>query len=472
MKNRKIYYILIVLIIASCNKWLDISPRTEVKDEEIFTNETGFYDAIMSCYLKMNGRTLYGENLTMTSIEYLAQHWDLDVNNQKNERLISDFKYKSDYPKGVIKSIYSSLYNVIAQANLVLKNIDLQAKNVLSEESMKHIKAEALAIRGNCHFEVLRLFGQLPQNANTKVLLPYAELLTKEKIPYYTYNHFVDKILNDLNTSEDLLKEIGDDDNFKKYGTKFNSDNNHLSYRRYRINYYSVKALKARLFLYIGNNTKAYEFAKNVIDSSGVKLSGDTDLDANRYSLPEEFIFALSKRNLYDQTDKLFKEELNISSNKLKNGIFKGRSIASNNRYNKVWGTVTTETGSEKPYLKKFTRPEGLKKTPSFTLNTVVPIIRLSEMYLIVMEASDNINEINKLYTQYMLERNEQVKGFSSLNEVKSEIINEYRREFFGEGYMFYVYKRLGAKSMLWKNDREISENDYIIPLPDSEIKK
>ena len=33
---------------------------------------------------------------------------------------------------------------------------------------------------------------------------------------------------------------------------------------------------------------------------------------------------------------------------------------------------------------------------------------------------------------------------------------------------MFYTYKRLAAKNMLWNND-EITEDDYIIPLPATE---
>ncbi|MFR7875335.1 MAG: hypothetical protein ACLU4J_02470 [Butyricimonas paravirosa] len=36
---------------------------------------------------------------------------------------------------------------------------------------------------------------------------------------------------------------------------------------------------------------------------------------------------------------------------------------------------------------------------------------------------------------------------------------------------MFYTYKRLGEKNMLWKVDRDVTENDYVVPLPSSELK-
>ena len=50
-----------------------------------------------------------------------------------------------------------------------------------------------------------------------------------------------------------------------------------------------------------------------------------------------------------------------------------------------------------------------------------------------------------------------------------TEIVREYRREFFAEGQMFYTYKRLGIKNMLWKTDREVGEQDYVAPLPATE---
>ena len=56
-----------------------------------------------------------------------------------------------------------------------------------------------------------------------------------------------------------------------------------------------------------------------------------------------------------------------------------------------------------------------------------------------------------------------------SQEQLTTEIMREYRREFFGEGQMFYTYKRLGEKNMLWKTDREVGEQDYIVPLPSTE---
>ena len=41
---------------------------------------------------------------------------------------------------------------------------------------------------------------------------------------------------------------------------------------------------------------------------------------------------------------------------------------------------------------------------------------------------------------------------FASLDAAKAEMTEEYRREFFAEGQMFYCYKRNAAKSMMFSS--------------------
>jgi hypothetical protein len=48
-------------------------------------------------------------------------------------------------------------------------------------------------------------------------------------------------------------------------------------------------------------------------------------------------------------------------------------------------------------------------------------------------------------------------------------IIDEYRREFFGEGQMFYAYKRVNAPNMLWRVEA-VTEDNYVVPLPQTEF--
>lgn len=98
MKKIFIYTTLLcsALLSVSCNDWLDVKPQAQVEIEDLFKKTKGFEDALMSCYIKMNDASLYGKSMTMTNLEYLAQHWDHTSGNYREEDKLKDFQYKTD----------------------------------------------------------------------------------------------------------------------------------------------------------------------------------------------------------------------------------------------------------------------------------------------------------------------------------------------------------------------------------------
>lgn len=147
-------------------------------------------------------------------------------------------------------------------------------------------------------------------------------------------------------------------------------------------------------------------------------------------------------------------------------------NTGSNNRYSRWWGEVTNGIGGTNPYYKKYMQNEGSGSDADKLNNRwLVPLLRLSEMYLIAMEATDNLDEANSLYTKYMLARNVQVSDyFFDLGWVQGETVFEMRIEFMAEGQMFFTYKRIGSTDMFF-DYMTITEEDYIIPVPESELK-
>ena len=197
----------IALVAGGCNDWLDVKPKSQAESEELFSREQGFKDALTACYIKMNSTSLYGMELMVSSIEYMAQFWDFTNNNDRNAKLFKDFDYSSSLVESTFKSIYSNFYNTIVQANSVLENLQLHGEVIENEKLRKMIEAEALGIRAFCHFDILRLFGQLPQNATIHVQLPYAKTVGVETIPYYTFDDYVGLVLDDINKAQNLFKE-------------------------------------------------------------------------------------------------------------------------------------------------------------------------------------------------------------------------------------------------------------------------
>ena len=83
----------IALVAGGCNDWLDVKPKSQAESEELFSREQGFKDALTACYIKMNSTSLYGMELMVSSIEYMAQFWDFTNNNDRNAKLFKDFDY-------------------------------------------------------------------------------------------------------------------------------------------------------------------------------------------------------------------------------------------------------------------------------------------------------------------------------------------------------------------------------------------
>lgn len=494
---RKIIYFaalcLVCLGLTSCNDWLDVQQDNEQKEEDIFKKETGFRNALTNCYMDLADRDAYGENLTMTSIECLGNLWQLP--NPETSSYNEDYKaayylrtyqYDVDDSKDVIEAIYGKLFNVITQANMVINHAKANKNVFNSEKNYSIILGEAYALHALCQMDVLRLFGQLPQNATKQVSLPYSETATLDVMPpYYNFSDYVAKLKSDLSEAERLLK-----DNDPVYGTTFNKasdEDDYFEYRQFRLNYWAVKALQARLYLYLGETEAAHSTAMEIINAAPLTLSGTTDLIATNMFLtcPSEALFMLSKYDLIDYTVTLFSDDNNAQVSFFGglydltmdqfNELYKGVQTSSHNRYIREWNKNKYD-GQKTSYvtLRKYwydsTNPTSGQSSSLMTKVQVIPMIRLSEIYLIAIETSNDLSEVNSLYQTYM--RSHEVllteDAFSTLEAAREEVVNEYRREFFGEGLMFYVYKRKGATTQMF-NSNTVTEDNYIVPLPTSE---
>ena len=482
-------------MLVSCNDWLDVKSETEDKEEDLFSKEVGFKSALTGIYMSLAERSAYGENLTMSAIEELGCVWYCD-DFDKNPAFyfLHKHDYTNDYAKDVLKEVYQQLFFTITQANILLKNVHEHSEAIENHLRLKKlIEGEAYAVRALCQFDVLRLFGQLPGHQGAQsVKLPYSFTTKINDLPmYYDYDGYVGLLREDLSKALELLKEsdpvmdysLGELNNVN--GNLFDDD--YYYYRRIRLNYWAVKGLKARMDLYLGDMASAHAEALDVIQATTtngtkvVSLNADGDLGNDYYTLPSEHLFALSKYDVFSYSNSLMVGNGTarvtpnghlVVSQAMLNNMFQGSDISSNNRYLKLWNkTATTSQGSVFPCLCKyyFNTSGG---NPSTTYQALIPLIRLSEMYLIAMETAGDVSEANALYYDYMRDHKitPSTEYFKDMSEVRDEVIKEYRREFIGEGHVFYTYKRLFLRDMPWRNaDDEITESDYIVPLPDTE---
>lgn len=494
---------------TGCDDWLDVQGENTEKEEDQFTTYKGFRDALTGCYMQMASESIYGQRMTMTDLEGMAAQWYISAGHENQNPEAWQLHYHlwtQDKALDVMEDIYSNLYNTIAQANVIIKHCREEGERVITSTAYRQcVGGEAYGIRAYCHLDVLRLFGQLPAGAaetlggSKTVRLPYSKVTGVGDVArYYGYEEFCNLIEADIDSALLLLK---DNDPVCQYGFDALNyiqgssagsgdllDDNYWYYRQSRMNYYAVLALKCRFLLYVNRKDEAHALALEIInatnpDGTAVRtLSGSADLAAGFFGCPGECFFYLSKYDLLTSANAYLvggnSTQLRVNHYYLTNQMLTvlyasvQTTTGSHNRYNKIWNrTVRDQSGNAHAALKKYWYDETDDNVMRYAMTRaqIIPMLRLSEIYLIAIETSATPEEANEYYATYeagcdvLLPRT-----YQNMDLIRAEVLNEYRREFIGEGQMFFQYKRRGTEIMM-NNANRMTEDDYIVPLPSTE---
>ena len=162
MKNR---YLILLLIVSglsqACSDWLDVRPRSEMKEDDLFAVEEGFKNALNGVYIQLAEGTLYGKNLTMYLPELLENHYTTPTDNTSAEYAISQFDYDQSDVETLIGQIWKSYYTAIVHLNNILENLENSTVH-FSYGNDRLIEGEALGLRAFLHLDILRWFAASP----------------------------------------------------------------------------------------------------------------------------------------------------------------------------------------------------------------------------------------------------------------------------------------------------------------------
>ncbi|MFR5660759.1 MAG: RagB/SusD family nutrient uptake outer membrane protein, partial [Butyricimonas faecihominis] len=209
MMKKSISYIMLFFCLSfmSCNKWLDVPSKEEVIDYEMFKTEQGFMDAMAGVYFLMGDNGLYGDMLTMTFLDVLAHRYYVNVYDvdKLGVNLGQANYYQQDRVTPVVNSIWQKGYNVIANVNSILEQIE-DYKSVFSDDNYRLIKGEALGVRAFMHFDLLRMFGNSYRTGADSLAIPYVTTLSGRVWPLFdTGNGVINLALRDLQVADSLL---------------------------------------------------------------------------------------------------------------------------------------------------------------------------------------------------------------------------------------------------------------------------
>ena len=152
---KRLCNILCVLLLlgtmTSCEDWLDVDPKSEVKADVMFQSVSGFKDALTGIYLLMSDQDLYGREATWGFVDALAQQ--TDVKGGESSAWYNATRYNYSATTTSSNGIWSKSYNIIANVNFLLENLE-KKKEMFSPAMYGVIKGEALGLRAFLHFDL------------------------------------------------------------------------------------------------------------------------------------------------------------------------------------------------------------------------------------------------------------------------------------------------------------------------------
>lgn len=390
-----------------------------------------------------------------------------------NSREMADWIYTVN--TGQISLYYRAPYQVIAAANIVIRDIDKYTTD-LNRKEANRIKGQALAIRALAHFDLFKYFASTyDKNATSSLALAYIKdfiVSTSAKPERISNPDYYQNLLADINEAIRLLGDVDKDINQAGLTTRAYIDLN------------AAYAISARINLYAGNWTDAANAAFNALTAgTGRPLASTLTAFSGMYN----------EKNVGEAIWHVKFESGQSGPTYLMYWPSNGRSYF---RPDPVIAVAGGSTGlirandiRHAAYFKADSRGISIIKYQGKAVadgNANFPAIRSGEMLLIHAEAlarsgkeSDGLASLNAL-------RAARISGHTPLNltgqALLDAIANERRAELIAEGHRFFDLKRTtrtinrgypcGTTTISASGECSLTSTDreWVLPIPQSVI--
>lgn len=478
----------ILMSASSCKKWLDVQPVTRLEREGLFKTEEGYRDALIGVYANLSGPSLYGREMTFATMDVLTGYYSPGyTGNAVYYQFYNSYPYKrnnpykNDFCVGIINTMWSGMYNQIANLNSMLESID-GSRSIFSDNNYAILKGEAIALRAFLHLDLLRMYGPGYLVDPSRKCIPFVDTLSSLVMPLKSVEELSGRIIAELKTALQLMEKdpIRTGETPSTILASAIPSNTLPPYhnRRYHFNYYAVKAALARTYLWRGDKANALKYAKEVIaeqaarfpwvlDENLTAMSSLTSAKKDR-TFTTEHIFALNIRDLELYIPDFFSTAGASSFNptvlpttaSVKNSIYENNNVDPRSQY--LFTPNAANFFSSKLY-------QGTEVSVWFKYQ--VPIIRITEMYYIAAECEASVGDGLNWLNVVRKVRKLSALSPSSINTpdaLLTEIQKEYQKEFIGEGQLWYFYKRLNYQNLPYAS-RFTNRDWYVFDMPDDE---
>lgn len=439
MKTLKIFAIAAVLVLglSGCKGFLDRVPTDSVAASLAMVTIDDANVACNGLYTPLKYYTLYGT--------YLPYMGDVRADNiyPREAGGTASSIYTWDYDavqNTYFGTFWNNYYNVIMRCNTFLQNIGNLEVSASDEDVKDDFTGQAYAVRALCYFDLVRLYGQ-PYTYDSGASL--GAVIIKEPVspsearqPRSTVAQTYEFILSDLAAAKSL---ISDDENYAHF------------------NYWAVRLLEARVYLYMGRYADAYTAAKEVIDGSPYEMASRNEYlaswgdESNSESVLELMVSIQGDIDddggFYTMYHNLWFDDSNAGASLIPTLKWRKLFEDTPNDIRAQWiqydDPETGSKGTGEYWLKKFIG----NKTQGFTFRRNNPrVMRITEAYLIAAEGaleSGNHSDADKYLNAVRKRADNTAEDVVATLDL---IQIERQKEFIGEGHRFFDVMRRGGK--------------------------
>jgi hypothetical protein len=218
-----------VLIVSSCQEYLDLKPASKLDQSYVYSTVAGAESTLLGVYAQL---TFY-QNGPIRAFGLEADDVAANYNGALDDRMRSAQRFDLKPTNLWLDEIFSNFYIGIERANVCITEIPKmqQYTNGTPDEikALKEMHGEALTLRALFYFELVRNWGDIP--ASFIPSIEQEDLYLEKTDRHIIYN----KILEDLVEAQELL-----------------SWRTEVSKKYERFTKGSAKALRARIALFAG----------------------------------------------------------------------------------------------------------------------------------------------------------------------------------------------------------------------------
>lgn len=450
---KKIYLALSLfagLALTSCN--LDEAPSTSLPVDDAITSEADLKYAINGVgYILSEERMLYASEFGLYA-DLLTNDFAVISDNGQSSAIS---RYTLTQNDALPEYAYCYMYKALANTNLALK----YSEGLSASATVNELRGQLFAWRALLHFDLARMFAHIPTavddvNAKASGIVVSTQVQPNDfKGTRSTLKETYDQIIADFSEALKLM-----DKGSKKENGYFN--------------YYAALSLRARAYLYMGENEKALADAKEVIADGGYELytikdyANVWDKEATSESIFELLItsnYNPQRNSIGYYTDASGYAECGFNTN---GKLYKYLTENTNDVRGKlIKSGKTSKTAADSYYPAKYPGRDGL-----YVNNP--KIIRLSEVYLIAAEASVKLGKTAEAASYINAIEGKRVTDYRDVESVTiDDVIFEYEKELFAENQIAFAYWR-NRQSVTNQLDKVINydDNRTILPIPQREI--